>query len=86
MGKETTKIMDKNYKKARKVPLEVKITDGETGSVSLSMIFEYYGLYLNRDQAREEAGISEEGTTSERIIQGFKSNGFDASLHKELQN
>lgn len=78
--------MDKNYKKARKVPLEVKITDGETGSVSLSMIFEYYGLYLNRDQTREEAGISEEGTTSERIIQGFKSNGFDASLHKDVND
>jgi NHLM bacteriocin system ABC transporter peptidase/ATP-binding protein len=76
--------MNKKYKKLSKVPLGIKITDGESGSVSLSMIFEYYGLYLNRDKAREEAGISEDGTTSERLLKGFQVAGFDASLRTDV--
>ncbi len=78
--------MNKKYRKLRNVPVEVKITDGESGSVSLSMIFEYYGLYLNRDKAREEAGISEDGTTSERLLNGFLENGFDASLRTDVND
>ncbi len=78
--------MNRKYKKLRRVPIDVKIIDSESGSVSLSMIFEYYGLYLNRDQAHEEAGISEDGTTSERLLKGFQENGFDASLRTDVSN
>ncbi len=78
--------MSKKYKRLRKVPIDIKITDTESGSVSLSMIFKYYGLYLNRDKAHEEAGISEDGTTSERLLTGFQENGFDASLKTDVND
>ena len=66
--------------KRRKVPLSIKILDKESGAVSMSMIFNYYGLFLNREKAREEAGVTEKGTSADRIQKAMVRNGFDATL------
>lgn len=78
--------MNINFKKQKKVPLDIKIADNETGSVSLSMVFEYYGLYLNRDEVRKEASISSNGATSDDLLDAFTANGFDASLRKDANS
>lgn len=50
--------------------------------MALGMLFEYYGLYLNREQLRQEAGVSETGTTSRRLAEAFSRNGFDTRLRR----
>ena len=70
----------------RTVPVDIKIIDTESGAVCLSMVFRYYGLNLNREQARDEAGISPDGTTLDRIQQGFKRRGFKTTLKTDVND
>jgi NHLM bacteriocin system ABC transporter peptidase/ATP-binding protein len=71
-------------KKQSTVPLKIKIQDKESGAMAMAMIFEYYGLYLNREKAGEEAGVSISGTTSDRLTKAFARNGFDTTLKKNV--
>jgi NHLM bacteriocin system ABC transporter peptidase/ATP-binding protein len=50
------------------------------------MVFRYYGLNLNREQARDEAGISLNGTTLDRIQHGFNNRGFKTSLRTDVND
>ena len=68
------------------VPVDIKIIDTESGAVCLSMVFRYYGLNLNREQARDEAGISLNGTTLDRIQHGFNNRGFKTSLRTDVND
>jgi NHLM bacteriocin system ABC transporter peptidase/ATP-binding protein len=68
----------------RTVPLKIKIQEKESGAMAMAMVLEYYGLYLNREEARETAGVSISGTTSDRLVKAFMLKGFDANLKREL--
>lgn len=71
-------------KKQRKVPLKIKIQEQESGAMALAMIFEYYGLFMNREKVGEVAGVSVSGTTMDRLVKGFLLHGFDATLKKDV--
>ncbi len=68
------------------VPVDIKIIDTESGAVCLSMVFRYYGLNLNREQARDDAGITLDGTTIERIQKAFVANGFRTTLRSDIND
>jgi len=71
-------------KTLRHIPLDIKITDVESGAMCASMLFKYYRLFLNRDQANEVAGTSINGTTLERIAEGFINKGFDTQIQENI--
>lgn len=70
----------------KSVPLKIKIQEKESGAMALGMLFEYYGCYLDRQQLREEAGITEAGTTSQRLVEAFSRNGFETTWQRQVKS
>jgi len=70
----------------QKVPLDIEIMDQESGAMAMSMIFKYFNLYLNREAANHEAGISTKGTTINRLNEAFFRNGFDSVIRSDIND
>lgn len=75
--------MDFNLFKKEKVPVILQNQAAEAGSVSLAMIYSYWGLMLPPEQMRQECGITSNGTTFGRMEPAARKNGFDTVLSEK---
>lgn len=76
--------MEKKEKRHRRanVPIVYQMEVTECGAASLSMVLQYYGIYIPLEQTRVDTGVSRDGCKANKILQGAKKYGFKASGYK----
>ncbi|MGB8451386.1 MAG: NHLP family bacteriocin export ABC transporter peptidase/permease/ATPase subunit [Anaerocolumna sp.] len=65
-----------------KTPTVFQMEMTECGAASLSMIMQYYGVYISLDQLRIDTGVSRDGCKASKILQGARKYGFKTKGYK----
>lgn len=72
---------EKRHRRAN-VPIVYQMEVTECGAASLSMILQYYGIYVPLEQTRVDTGVSRDGCKASKILQGAKKYGLVAKGYK----
>ena len=61
-----------------KVPVVMQLEVLECGAASLTMIMNYYQMWIPLEQARVDCGVSRDGSSAKNIMMAARSYGLDS--------
>lgn len=73
-----TKIPQPKTSGVANVPVVMQLEVLECGAASLTMIMNYYQMWIPLEQARVDCGVSRDGASAKNIIRAARSYGMDA--------
>ncbi len=75
----SVKIKKPIKKGVAKVPVIMQMEALECGAASLAMILSYYGRWITLEQARDDCGVSRDGSSARNVVRAARGYGMEAS-------